>query len=614
MTFNPEEFLESDVSLSQVTKLRKDDLKTLADHIKVSYETRTDKRELQALVIHELVNRGNLDESDEYEFQSEKKSSSEILMLKLKLKAEAEERAFRLKELELQNEQVQLQARDRAEADHRAFKLRELELQNQQLAIEKGTPAVIGRPSSIDSDITRYVKFVPRFNEKDIDNYFLHFEKVANTLKWPKTMWSVLLQSQLTGKAQEVFASLSIVQCIDYEVVKREVLKAYELVPEAYRQMFRKSTKLPNQTHLEFAHHKEILFDRWCNSIRVEKNFGKLRELMLLEEFKNSLGPDVRTHLDERKVSTMADAAVAADEYMLTHKSIFSQKHKDSPSIASHPVQVNIVKHGNSYKGSASNSSNYRVNNVQKPMGFSGKSSSFFAGNCNYCKKYGHRRVDCYSLLRAEEKKKNPVALVSTLSSSSDTSVQLVGPNSDSVFKSFLSQGTVSCVESTDRKALVILRDTGAAQTLMLDNVLPQLTSDSRVVISSLGGYASVPLCDVQLNCNSVTGKVSVGVVSSLPVSGIDMLLGNDLAGDKVVISPQVTCDPIDSVSLNKLEDKFPYVFPSCAVTRSQAKQKADKDEIDLDDSLGDTFMNQDVVSDDKLSVNQRGDPELSFV
>ncbi len=165
MTFNPEQFLESDVSLSQVTKLRKDDLKTLADHIKVSYEARTDKRELQALVIHELVNRGNLDESDEYEFQSEKKSSSEILMLKLKLKAEAEERAFRLKELELQNEQVQLQARDRAEADHRAFKLRELELQNQQLAIEKGTPAVIGRPSSIDSDITRYVKFVPRFND-----------------------------------------------------------------------------------------------------------------------------------------------------------------------------------------------------------------------------------------------------------------------------------------------------------------------------------------------------------------------------------------------------------------------------------------------------------------
>ncbi len=70
-------------------------------------------------------------------------------------------------------------------------------------------------------------------------------------------------------------------------------------------------------------------------------------------------------------------------------------------------------------------------------------------------------------------------------------------------------------------------------------------------------------------------------------------------------------CDLIDSVSLNKLEDKFPYVFPSCAVTRSQAKQKADKDEIDLDVSLGDTFMNQDVVSDDKLSVNQRGDPEL---
>ena len=38
---------------------------------------------------------------------------------------------------------------------------------------------------------------------------------------------------------------------------------------------------------LEFAYVKKKLFDRWCASMGVKENFKKLRELMLLEEFKS---------------------------------------------------------------------------------------------------------------------------------------------------------------------------------------------------------------------------------------------------------------------------------------------------------------------------------------
>jgi len=44
----------------------------------------------------------------------------------------------------------------------------------------------------------------------------------------------MLLQCVLVGKAHEVYCSLSMEQSIDYELVKREILKAYELVREAY--------------------------------------------------------------------------------------------------------------------------------------------------------------------------------------------------------------------------------------------------------------------------------------------------------------------------------------------------------------------------------------------
>lgn len=32
------------------------------------------------------------------------------------------------------------------------------------------------------------------FQEKDVDKYFIRFEKVARNLNWPKELWSFLLQ------------------------------------------------------------------------------------------------------------------------------------------------------------------------------------------------------------------------------------------------------------------------------------------------------------------------------------------------------------------------------------------------------------------------------------
>ena len=77
---------------------------------------------------------------------------------------------------------------------------------------------------------------VPVFNENDVEKYFQHFEKVAVSLEWPKKMWPVLLQSALKGKAQEAYSFLCEEESFDYERVKMAILKAYELVPEVYRQ------------------------------------------------------------------------------------------------------------------------------------------------------------------------------------------------------------------------------------------------------------------------------------------------------------------------------------------------------------------------------------------
>ena len=70
------------------------------------------------------------------------------------------------------------------------------------------------KPKSLDLgihfDVTKYIRLVPPFQEKEVDKYFLHFDKVAENLKWPKEHWTLLLQSVVIDKAREIYTQLSL--------------------------------------------------------------------------------------------------------------------------------------------------------------------------------------------------------------------------------------------------------------------------------------------------------------------------------------------------------------------------------------------------------------------
>ena len=122
---------------------------------------------------------------------------------------------------------------------------------------------------------------------------FFFFEKEANDLDWPLNKHTILLQSVLKGKASEVYLALKPDQSSDYQIVKETILKAYELVPEAYRQKIRKFKKEADKTNVEFAREKERLFDRWCISEKIGTNFNNLKEMILLEELKKCVHPSI---------------------------------------------------------------------------------------------------------------------------------------------------------------------------------------------------------------------------------------------------------------------------------------------------------------------------------
>lgn len=56
-----------------------------------------------------------------------------------------------------------------------------------------------------------------------------------------------------------------------------------------------------------------VLFDKWCASNNVKNVYEDLLQLVLLENFKNTLPERMVIFLNEQKPSTLAEAAVLAD-------------------------------------------------------------------------------------------------------------------------------------------------------------------------------------------------------------------------------------------------------------------------------------------------------------
>ncbi|XP_069172572.1 uncharacterized protein [Procambarus clarkii] len=87
----------------------------------------------------------------------------------------------------------------------------------------------------------------------------------------------------------------------DYDKVKKVVLIALQLVPEAYRQKVRNLKKTSEHTFTQFANFKKRLFQEWCASRKV-KTKEQLEQLVLLEDSKECLTGDLKTYLEEQQV------------------------------------------------------------------------------------------------------------------------------------------------------------------------------------------------------------------------------------------------------------------------------------------------------------------------
>ena len=329
-------------------------------------------------------------------------------------------------------------------------------------------------------------------------------------------------------------------------------------------------------------------------------------------------------------------AARLADDYSLTHKTSFINKpfprKPCNPQLKFTPQSRPFSPQSKPYSpqpGSKSNPSNPSDNSshsfTPKPR-FSGENkdqSSLSQPICYYCKQSGHIISESIALKRKREKERQecpkPTGLTS-LSLKPQSSIQDKNPilaktsETDAlmeIYEPFLSDGSVSLnsdfAQSTPIK---ILRDTGASQSLILADTLPfsEMTSfGTSVLFQGVEcGFINVPLHNMYLSSDLVTGHVAVSIRPSIPFKGIHLLLGNDLAGDKVVVDPLLTSTPCVDQPPDPIEQEIPDLYPSCAVTRAmakQAKQNNGMQDINLADTLIGQSFNDDISN--SLSPSQ---------
>ena len=240
MSFDVNTFI-ADPSTTVLCSLTKPQLKQVVDAVSIECDINAKKVVLQQVLLDYFIEEGLI-------LEQPSTSSNELEIKRLELEHKAQEQRLeqegriKLKELELQEKELEMKDKE----IQLQIKLKELELmKSTPVSTTESLPATASATPSFD--VSRQVRLVPQFQE--VDKFFLHFEKVATSLHWPPESHTMLLQSVLIGKAREVYSALSVEQSANYEVVKREILKAYELVPEAYRQQFRELKCKEGQTY-----------------------------------------------------------------------------------------------------------------------------------------------------------------------------------------------------------------------------------------------------------------------------------------------------------------------------------------------------------------------------
>ncbi|XP_069169325.1 uncharacterized protein [Procambarus clarkii] len=518
------------------------------------------------------------------------KEKTRLEVEKEKTKLEVEKEKTRVRELELEQEKEKEKARLEVEKEKERTKQMQIEA-NRTLAeqrIEHGLPESTTQVSH-PPDVRVREKDIPLFVPEEAESFFEHFEKVASIKEWPQEEWAQLVQLRLTGAAREAYTQLSLEECQDYATVKSSILRSFQLTPEAYRKRFREMVKVGACTFAETARDLERRFQKWIEAAGVG-SYADLKQLMVMEKFLEMMHPETKFKIQEAGIMEVKDAADRAD--MITEaynslrenrvrsearrsnsrpsgvwggrnyerprrvwgeknfdkwadKSKYPKTQKSRSRTSSESEDGGAKQETNRDPGnqesskapqSASSTSGPRNSNTSgQSQSYSGTYRRDFSQmRCYNCNGLGHVMRDC-------RQGKRVVTLAMCDPRGKYTNVFRDKPQRANLvnerYKPFMSKGWIR-IGSQPEVEVGILRDTGANQSLITRSLIGndrRLAGRSKMKVYGLLSESDMPVCTVQLRSEYVSAEVMLGVCPDIPIPGVQVILGNDLCGTKVL-------------------------------------------------------------------------------
>ena len=367
--------------------------------------------------------------------------------------------------------------------------------------------------------------------------------------KIDKTRWPHHLAPQLTGRAQLAFAALPTANSDDYEAIKTAVLTRYDINEEAYRRRFRTTTRMEGETNRELAVRMMDLQTKWLKECSTVE---EVHEVVGIEQFLNTLKPEKRLWVMERKPKTCVKAGELADEYEL------ARQHE--------PRQERIE-----FKRTAQDQR-----------------------KCHFCGKLGHLERDC------RKKKSAP--------GTNGAMVCFNCKKSGHPARNFPEKDALHCGDQKKpevyRSGLVegkkvnkILLDTGCSRTMIHKSWVPPhklKEGDAVTIRCAHGDTVLYPLADVNMEVDGLPITVEAAVSDTLQAA---VLLGTDV--------PQLTELLGGQSKESKLEDVL------VVTTRARARQQLEEEILRREKEVRTGAKPNPAVDSERAGSEQEGSSEV---
>ena len=294
---------------------------------------------------------------------------------------------------EQQERQAQLQERQAQLRKEAREAEREHELQLARIKADQGSANQNGQGNPSQTSTGTAKPKLPRFDEKhdDMDTFIERFERFAESQGWQRDEWAVCLSPLLTGKGLQVFSSMPSDEALQYDVLKKALLKRYEMTEEGFRNKFRHTKPEQGETAHQFVARLQRYFNRWVDMSGCVKEYKDLADLLIREQFVNTCSAEMALFLRERVPKNISEMVKLAEQYLEAHGMSLQERQKQTKKPSGHHQKS------------------------KDPSKTEQKETDKNEGRCYVCHKQEHLAKDCRQAKSQQQKKPTQKAASATM-------------------------------------------------------------------------------------------------------------------------------------------------------------------------------------------------------